>query len=337
MADVAGFSRLMGRDEEGTTARILEFHDMVRGIVEDHGGRVVATAGDSVFGEFDSIVDALDCALTIQRGLHEVNADRDADDRIEARIGLHLGDVIVEERNVFGDGVNVAARLEQMADPGGIMLSEAAYHLVRGRTELPIQSIGAQTLKNIDTPIEVYRIPPDAFGGEAPSPPTETAPSAREQRREALREDTRERIRDAIARIAESAADRAERAADDDDLDDTVVTGIGEQPRLIAPIRAGTLTLLTMGVLGILARTSGWSDNGWYPFLGSTLLGIGVGGVTQRVSGVKGTAGLLLAIGIGTGALFFDNVVMRSVLWVITAAVLGGAMADMSRRRGSRR
>jgi adenylate cyclase len=150
MADVVGFSKMMERDEEGTTSLILEFHAHVRETVEQHGGRVVGTAGDSVFGDFDSIVEALDCATEIQRHLHAENAAIPQEERIEARIGLHLGDVLVEEYNVFGDGVNIAARLEQLADPGGIVLSEAVYQQVKARSDLPFEEMGTRTLKNID-------------------------------------------------------------------------------------------------------------------------------------------------------------------------------------------
>jgi len=213
MMDVVGFSRMMGRDEQATTSAILAFHDTVRVFVEEYGGRVVSTAGDSVFGDFDSIVEALAAAAAIQRALHAENLGKPAADRIEARIGLHLGDVIVEERNVFGDGVNVAARLEQLAEPGGIMLSEAAYHLVRGRTDLPIEAVGIQELKNIAEPIEVYRIAPDAFV----ETPAET--SLVESRDDAPeRSERSERIREAIARIAERVADEVD-GADEIDRD----------------------------------------------------------------------------------------------------------------------
>ena len=165
----------MGRDEEGTTARIVDFHVRVRSIVESHGGRVVSTAGDSVFGDFDSVVEALDCAAEIQGNLHAANRGMVADDRIDVRIGLHLGDVIVEEYNVFGEGVNIAARLEQLADPGGIVLSEAVYQQVKARSELPITEIGTRTLKNIEEPIRVFRIGPEAFGDD-PQVPAESQP-----------------------------------------------------------------------------------------------------------------------------------------------------------------
>src|SRR5262245_57492351 len=117
MVDVSGFSRMMGRDEEGTTALIREFHDRTQGLVAAHAGRVVDTAGDSVFGEFDSVVNAVRCARAIQDAQASANASRAPAERIETRIGVHLGDVIVQDYHVYGDGVNIAARLQTVAAP----------------------------------------------------------------------------------------------------------------------------------------------------------------------------------------------------------------------------
>jgi class 3 adenylate cyclase len=158
MVDVSGFSRMMGRDEEGTTARIREFHLRTRSLVEAHEGRVVDTAGDAVFGEFDSIVHAVRCAQVIQHTQAAINAALRPEDRIETRIGVHLGDVIVQDYRVYGDGVNIAARLEAAADPGGICVSEAVYQQVRTKLDLTFEDLGVQALKNIDYPIRVYRV-----------------------------------------------------------------------------------------------------------------------------------------------------------------------------------
>src|SRR5262245_54505600 len=118
MVDVSGFSRMMGRDEERTTALIREFHDRTQGLVEAHQGRVVDTAGDSVFGEFDSVVNAVRCAQALQEAQAVTNASREPAERMETRIGVHLGDVIVQDYHVYGDGVNIAARLQAVASPG---------------------------------------------------------------------------------------------------------------------------------------------------------------------------------------------------------------------------
>jgi class 3 adenylate cyclase len=158
MVDVSGFSRMMGRDEEGTTARIREFHSRIRSIVEAHEGRVVDTAGDSTFGEFDSVVNAVHCARAIQNTQAAVNATRPPEEQIQTRIGVHLGDVIVQDYQVYGDGVNIAARLQSLADPGGICVSEAVYQQVFQKLGLTFEDLGVRKLKNIEYPIRLYRV-----------------------------------------------------------------------------------------------------------------------------------------------------------------------------------
>src|SRR5262244_1354352 len=148
MVDVAGFSRMMGRDEEGMTTRIRTFHTRTQALVEAHEGRVVDTAGDSVFGEFDSVVHAVRCAQAIQQTQAAINAALPAAERAETRIGVHLGDVLVQDYHVYGDGVNIAARLEAVADPGGICVSGEAFAHVR-KLSLGLTDLGEQQLKNI--------------------------------------------------------------------------------------------------------------------------------------------------------------------------------------------
>lgn len=159
MADVSGFSRMMGADEDATITLIREFHSRVKLLVEELEGRVIDTAGDSVLAEFDSVVHAVDCARRIQQGQAAVNEKRSAGERIETRIGVHLGDVVVEDYRVYGDGVNIAARLEPLADPGGICVSEAVYQEVRSRLDLSFEDLGLRELKNIEHPIRVYKVP----------------------------------------------------------------------------------------------------------------------------------------------------------------------------------
>ncbi len=158
MVDVSGFSRMMGRDEEGTTALIREFHDRTQGLVEAHAGRVVDTAGDSVFGEFDSVVNAVRCARAIQDAQAAANASRAPAERIETRIGVHLGDVIVQDYHVYGDGVNIAARLQTVAAPGSICVSEAVYQQVYKKLDVAFEDLGVRELKNIEHPIRLYRV-----------------------------------------------------------------------------------------------------------------------------------------------------------------------------------
>jgi class 3 adenylate cyclase len=160
MADVSGFSRMMGRDEEGMTARIREFHTRTRSLVGAHDGRVVDTAGDSIFGEFDSVVNAMRCAQVIQHNQAAINAALLPEDRIETRMGVHLVDVIVQDYRVYGDGVNIAARLEAVATPGGICVSEAVYQQVHTKLDLAFEDLGVQTLKNIEHPVRIYRVAP---------------------------------------------------------------------------------------------------------------------------------------------------------------------------------
>jgi class 3 adenylate cyclase len=177
MVDVSGFSRLMGRDEERTTALIREFHDRTRGLVQAHDGRVVDTAGDSVFGEFDSVVNAVRCARAVQEAQTATNAGREPAERIETRIGVHLGDVIVQDYHVYGDGVNIAARLQSVAAPGSICVSEAVYQQVHNKLDMAFEDLGVRELKNIEHPIRLYRVvlPADPVGARA-QPPEHTRP-----------------------------------------------------------------------------------------------------------------------------------------------------------------
>jgi len=157
MVDVSGFSRLMAQNEEGTTTRIQEFHTRTRTLVETYDGWVVDTAGDSVFGAFDSVLYAVRCAWAIQDAQAAVNAAY-APDRIETRMGVHLGDVLVQDAHVYGDGVNIAARLESIAEPGGIWVSEAVYQQVYDKLALVFEDVGVHALKNLARSLRIYRV-----------------------------------------------------------------------------------------------------------------------------------------------------------------------------------
>ncbi len=171
-ADVVGYSRLMGVNEEGTLAA-LKAHRLalIDPLIAAHKGNIVKTTGDGLLLSFPSIVEAVSCAVAVQSGMARRNKDIAADVRIEFRVGVHLGDVIVEKGDVFGDGVNIAARLEQIAPPGGICLSEDAYRQVRGKLEIPIADAGEQKLKNISNPIKVYCIEPSVAAAVEPASP----------------------------------------------------------------------------------------------------------------------------------------------------------------------
>jgi len=158
-ADVAGYSRLMGIDEEGTLARLKATRkSLVDPTIAAHRGRIVKTTGDGMLVEFASAVDAARSAIEIQRGMSSQNADVQHDTRIELRIGIHVGDIIIDDNDIFGDGVNIAARLEGIADPGGICMSDDAYRQVRGKVESTCDDLGLQTLKNIAEPMRAWRV-----------------------------------------------------------------------------------------------------------------------------------------------------------------------------------
>jgi adenylate cyclase len=156
-ADVAGYSRLMGSDEEGTLARLKALRKtLVDPIIAAHRGRIVKTTGDGMLVEFASAVDAARSAVEVQRGMVAQNADVSQDIRIEFRIGIHVGDIIFDDNDIFGDGVNIAARLEGIAEPGGVCISDDAYRQIRGKVEIACDDLGPQNLKNIAEPMRAW-------------------------------------------------------------------------------------------------------------------------------------------------------------------------------------
>jgi TolB-like protein/class 3 adenylate cyclase/Flp pilus assembly protein TadD len=157
--DVAGYSRLMGEDEEGTLAALRAVRrELGDPKIAEHRGRIVKTTGDGLLVEFASVVDAVRCAVAVQREMIARNAAQPAERRIEFRMGINLGDIIIEEGDIFGDGVNIAARLEALAAPGGICLSAAAHEQVRDRLGLAFDDLGEQQVKNIARPVRVYQV-----------------------------------------------------------------------------------------------------------------------------------------------------------------------------------
>jgi len=157
-ADVAGYSRLMGADEEGTLARLMSYRRaLLEPNIAAHNGRIVKTTGDGLLVEFSSAVDAVRCALAVQRGM-AASAAGPPERRIQFRVGINVGDVLADGEDILGDSVNIAARLEGIAEPGGICLSAAAYEQVRGKLEIAIADMGEQDLKNIARPLRTYRV-----------------------------------------------------------------------------------------------------------------------------------------------------------------------------------
>ena len=177
-ADVAGSCRLMGIDEEGTLARLKALRKTLFDpkVVERHG-RIVKNTGDGALVEFASVVDAVRCADEIQRSVAEQNIDVPADKRIELRIGIHVGDIIIEEDDIFGDGVNIAVRLEGIAEPGGVCISDDAHRQIRGKVDIAFDDMGSQSLKNIADPMRAWRVRLDnnARATEPAKPAIETA------------------------------------------------------------------------------------------------------------------------------------------------------------------
>src|SRR6201995_3178753 len=162
-ADVAGYSRLMGADEEGTLARLKACRKaLVDPKISEYRGRIVKTTGDGMLVEFGSALDAVRCAVEVQRGMATSNVDIPETKRIEFRIGIHVGDIIIDDNDIFGDGVNIAARLEGIADPGGICISDDAHRQIRGKTEIAYDDMGHQSLKNISEPMRAWRARPAA-------------------------------------------------------------------------------------------------------------------------------------------------------------------------------
>jgi adenylate cyclase len=160
-ADVAGYSRLMGADEEGTLDRLKALRrELIDPKIAEHKGRIVKTAGDGLLVEFGSVVDAVRCALAVQEGMAARNAEIPEGRRLEFRVGINLGDVIAEEDDIYGDGVNIAARLEALAEPGAVFVSNTVYEHVRDRLSFAFEDLGEQRVKNIARPLHVYRVGP---------------------------------------------------------------------------------------------------------------------------------------------------------------------------------
>ena len=177
-ADVVGYSRLMGIDEEGTLSRLKDHRRFLFDPkITEHRGRIVKTTGDGLLVEFASVIDAVRCAVEVQQGMAERNAEIPAEQRIEFRIGINLGDIIIDGDDIYGDGVNVAARLETLADPGSICVSRVVRDQVRDKLDFSFEDLGAKSVKNIARPIRVHRV---RFASQGNGPPVAAGtPSSR--------------------------------------------------------------------------------------------------------------------------------------------------------------
>src|SRR6202048_3853720 len=180
-ADVAGYSRLMGADEEGTHERLkAHLEELVDPKIKEHRGRIVKNTGDGMLAEFPSVVDAVRCAAEVQRGMIDREPEVPDERRIRFRIGINLGDVIVERDDIYGDGVNIAARLEALAEPGGVCISRVVRDQIRDKLPYPFEDRGEQSVKNIVRSVRVYTLRPEAV---AELPATSVPASAPRRRR----------------------------------------------------------------------------------------------------------------------------------------------------------
>src|SRR5215475_15484200 len=157
-ADVKGYSRLMGENEAATVRTLTTYRAVMTTLIQAHRGRVVDSPGDNLLAEFASVVDAVQCAVAIQQELKMKNAELPANRQMAFRIGINLGDVVVEGERIYGDGVNIAARVESLAEAGGICISGKVFEEVESKLALNYESLGEQTVKNIAKPIRVYRV-----------------------------------------------------------------------------------------------------------------------------------------------------------------------------------
>src|SRR5438105_7458475 len=177
-ADIAGYSALMGVDEARTVRDLKGHQAVVLPMVGEFGGRIIDTAGDGILAEFPSVVNAVKCAVAIQSKMAERNATIEPERRMQFRVGINIGDVVYDEVRIYGDGINVAARLEAIAEPGGICISGKVYDEINGRVALAYQDIGEQQLKNIARPVRAYRVrvdstaPPEAPALTLPDKPS---------------------------------------------------------------------------------------------------------------------------------------------------------------------
>ncbi len=197
-ADVYGYSRLMGEDEEATLRTLSSYRKLIDSLIEQHRGRFVNSAGDSVLAEFASVVNAVQCAVEIQTKLKGENASLPADRRMEFRVGVNLGDVMVEGEQIYGDGVNVAARLESLAEPGGICISDTVHAQIKNKLVLNYDDLGAQSVKNIAEPVRVLGVMLE--GGAATRTTAKAVPAKTLARRRLLARWARNHRRDSRAR-----------------------------------------------------------------------------------------------------------------------------------------
>jgi hypothetical protein len=310
MLDVVGFSLMVGRDEEEAASRVIKFHDGAEKLIAERRGRVIDTAGDSVFALFDSVKDAVECASEIQRRL----ASDPRSDRMVVRIGIHHDEVVLDGGRAFGEGVNIAARLQQIAPPGGIAVSEDIHREVGDM--LPFKDEGYRNLKNIEGRVRVYSVAGPEFGfPEQPVP--------------------RPFLSTGFSDLAESFAFAVEdrllaRGFDPDTAERTSPTE-PPHPRHLIESR-GFWLLLTLGSLLVAGHLTRWTANGLYPLIGVVMVGGAFGRLASSITGLRGLRTLAAAASLAAGALFLDGTVSRAIAWVIAAALLGPGVSGLRRK-----
>jgi adenylate cyclase len=243
-ADVVGYSRLMAADESGTLARLRAHRtDLIEPKAAEYGGRVVKLMGDGTLMEFASVVDAVRFAVDVQRAVAARNADAPEDRRITYRIGINIGDVIIEGEDIYGDGVNIAARLEGLAEPGGICVSGTVYDHVKGKVDTTFEDLGAQQVKNIPEPVPTYRVRPDAAKPRETAEADETQPVGEAREAEGIGIDLALPDNPSIAVLpfANMSAD-PEQEFFSDGISEDIITALSKIGSLLVVARNSTFT-----------------------------------------------------------------------------------------------
>ncbi len=242
-ADVAGYSRLMSEDETGTLAALKAHRaEFIDPTVAEYGGRIVKLMGDGNLVEFPSVVDAVECAVAIQHGMAERNAEVPESHRIVFRIGINLGDIIIEGDDIYGDGVNIAARIQEIAVPGGVCISGAAYHQVRGKMDATFEDLGEKEVKNIPEPVRMYRWT-DAVAPPGQAAEPEAAPAWKESGEAVIGIDLSLPDTPSIAVLpfANMSAD-PEQEFFSDGITEDIITALSHISRLLVVARNSTFT-----------------------------------------------------------------------------------------------
>ena len=341
-ADVAGYSAMMERDEERTMATLRQHRATMQGFIERHRGRIANTAGDSVMAEFPSVLEAVSAAAEIQQELGVRNARMAPDDQMQFRIGINLGDVMVEGDDLFGEGVNLAARLETMAEPGGICISGTVYDQVKNKLSLEYDFLGAQQVKNISEEIPVYRV------RAVPTVVVEEQPTDAEEAPEGLAEtlgSLGERLGHILEEKVESTPDLADRLESKFDgsklgdlieekvagmdfttLDNKVVVGRPRSDRKRRPVQWGLIGLVVvMAVFDALVGDGWWVQ--WPAIFVATLVGLRL---TRGIWSLVPLAGSIVLIDWANGGGWWSHWVAggAAALIVLSLASRRGRTAD---------